>query len=259
MTRLRSIWEARWPQVSTTIRRSASSPGGKVWNANGRTTFKRKGHTERQARYDLCQLRPLLICSGCLLEALAAVQKAAATTTNRPYILQSILPKKYNIPTIITPSHIPSTFAESSYMGLYTLIVSIIMLNGGRVSDEKLMRYLQRLNANVNTPVDKTELVLAKMQKQGYIVKIKDNASGTDITEWMVGPRGKVEVGGEGVKGLVETVYGDTAPDDLDVRLKASLGIKDTPGRRESKAVDGEREEPGRGGRRTRAADAEEE
>ncbi|KFY88215.1 hypothetical protein V500_06497 [Pseudogymnoascus sp. VKM F-4518 (FW-2643)] len=192
-------------------------------------------------------------------EALAAVQKAAATTTNRPYILQSILPKKYNIPAIITPSHIPSTFAESAYMGLYTLIVSIIMLNGGRVSDEKLMRYLQRLNANVNTPVDKTELVFAKMQKQGYIVKIKDNASGTDIKEWMVGPRGKVEVGAEGVKGLVETVYGDTAPDDLDVRLKASLGIKDTPGRRERQAVDGEREEPGRGGRRTRAAEAEEE
>lgn len=144
-------------------------------------------------------------------------------------------------------------------MGLYTLIVSIIMLNGGRVSDEKLMRYLQRLNANVNTPLDKTELVFAKMLKQGYIVKIKDNASGTDITEWMVGPRGKVEVGAEGVKGLVETVYGDTAPDDLDVRLKASLGIKDGPERRERQNVEGQGEEPGRGGRRRRAAEAEDE
>ncbi|OBT79887.1 hypothetical protein VF21_01655 [Pseudogymnoascus sp. 05NY08] len=189
----------------------------------------------------------------------AAVQKAAATNTNRSYILKSTLPQKYNIPAIITPSHIPSASAESAYMGLYTLIVSIIMLNGGRVSDEKLMRYLQRLNANVNTPVDKTELVFAKMQKQGYIVKIKDNASGTDITEWMVGPRGKVEVGAEGVKGLVETVYGDTAPDDLGVRLKASLGIKDGPERRERQAVEPEREEQGRGGRRTRAAEAEEE
>ncbi|ELR07980.1 hypothetical protein VC83_00037 [Pseudogymnoascus destructans] len=189
----------------------------------------------------------------------AAVQKAAATSTNRSYILKSILPQKYNIPAIITPSHIPSASAESAYMGLYTLIVSIIMLNGGRVSDEKLMRYLQRMNANVNTPVDKTEFLFAKMQKQGYVVKIKDNASGTDITEWMVGPRGKVEVGAEGVKGLVKTVYGDTAPDDLDVRLKASLGIKDGPERRERQVVEPEGEEQGRAGRRTRAAEAEEE
>ncbi|KFY45775.1 hypothetical protein V494_00774 [Pseudogymnoascus sp. VKM F-4513 (FW-928)] len=188
----------------------------------------------------------------------AAVQKAAATSTNRSYILKSTLPHKYNIPAILTPSHIPSTSAESAYMGLYTLIVSIIMLNGGRVSDEKLMRYLQRLNANVNTPVDKTELLFAKMQKQGYIVKIKDNASGTDITEWMVGPRGKVEVGVEGVKGLVETVYGDTAPEDLDVRLKSSLGIKDSPRRREGEAAEREIEVPRRGGR-TRTAEADEE
>lgn len=200
-----------------------------------------------------------LMDSGYLQEALAAAQKAAAPTTNRSYILKSILPQKYNIPAILTPSHIPSAATESAYMGLYSLIVSIIMLNGGRVSDEKLMRYLQRLNANVNTPVDKTELLFAKMQKQGYLVKIKDSASGTDITEWMVGPRGKVEVGTEGVKGLVETVYGDTAPDDLDVRLKASLGIKDGPERRQRQPDEREREQQGRGGRRARAAESEEE
>lgn len=200
-----------------------------------------------------------LILPGCSQEALAAVQKAAAATatTTRSYILKSTLPQKYNIPAILTPSRIPSASAESAYVGLYTLIVSIIMLNGGRVSDEKLMRYLQRLNANLNTPVDKTELLFAKLQKQGYIVKIKDNASGTDITEWMVGPRGKVEIGAEGVKGFVETVYGDTAPDDLDVRLKASLGIRDSPGGREAQTAEREREEPGRGGRRMRAAEAE--
>lgn len=67
---------------------------------------------------------------------------------------------------------------------------------------------------------------MTKMQKQGYVVKIKDNA-GDDITEWMVGPRGKVEIGERGVSGLVKTVYGETAPEDLDARLKVSLGIKE--------------------------------
>lgn len=133
------------------------------------------------------------------------------------------------------------------------------MLNGGRVSDEKLMRYLQRLNVDVNTPVDKTELLFVKMLKQGYIVKIKENDNGADITDWMVGPRGKVEVGADGVKGLVETVYGDTAPDDLGVRLRTSLGLKDGPERRQTQTVEPERGEPGRGERRTRAAESEEE
>lgn len=134
------------------------------------------------------------------------------------------------------------------------------MLAGGSVSDEKLMRYLQRLNANVNTPVDKTELVLAKMLKQGYVIKIKDNSSGDDTTEWMVGPRGKVEIGTKGVKGLVETVYGDTPPDDLEARLRVSLGIKgDAEEAEMENGEEEEREAPARRGRgRPRRADVEE-
>lgn len=145
-------------------------------------------------------------------------------------------------------------------MGLYTLIVSVIMLAGGRISEEKLMRYLQRLNANVNTPVDSTEALLAKMQKHGYVVKIKDNSNGNDILEWMVGPRGKVEIGTDGVKGLVETVYGDTAPDDLEERLRSSLGIKGDSEEEGTQNVERGREEPVRRGRgRPRMVEAEEE
>lgn len=127
--------------------------------------------------------------------------------------------------------------------------MSVITLGGGNISNEKLMRHLRRLNAEENTPLDKTESLLAKMQKQGYIVKIKDNSSGDDITEWMVGPRGKVEIGKNGVRGLVETVYGESAPEDLNARLRVSLGIKDKAqekereGEGEGEGQDGEREE----------------
>lgn len=72
----------------------------------------------------------------------------------------------------------------------------------------------------------KTEAALQKMIKQGYLVKVKDNTGGEETTEWMVGPRGKIEVGNRGIKGLVSTVYGDSAPEDLADRVKTSLGLE---------------------------------
>lgn len=86
-------------------------------------------------------------------------------------------------------------------------------------------------------PMDKTEATLQKMIRQGYLVKIKENNNGDEIIDWMVGPRGKVEVGNKGVKGLVEEVYGDDAPDDLAERIRSSLGLKHARGEREEDAA----------------------
>lgn len=41
----------------------------------------------------------------------------------------------------------------------------------------------------------------------------------------MVGPRGKVEVGEQGVAGLVRTVYGEGATEELEKRIERSLGL----------------------------------
>lgn len=73
-----------------------------------------------------------------------------------------------------------------------------------------------------------TPKMLARMTKDGYIVKTKEQiANGQEeITEWRVGPRGKVEVGNKGVKGLVEHVYGENAPEDLAKRIQSSLGLE---------------------------------
>jgi melanoma-associated antigen len=118
------------------------------------------------------------------------------------------------------------------------MIISLISLFGqdGRLSDAKLTNYLQRMNADVNMPMDKTEATLQKMIRQGYLVKIKENNNGDEIIDWMVGPRGKVEVGNKGVTGLVEEVYGDNAPDDLAERIRSSLGLKRARGEREEEA-----------------------
>lgn len=123
------------------------------------------------------------------------------------------------------------------------------------------------MNADINMPMDKTELTLQKMIKQGYLVKIKENLGGEETTDWMVGPRGKVEVGNKGVRGLVESVYGEDAPDDLAERVRSSLGL-DVPKReREDQEVEGgagqasqageSNPQPRRSGRRERAIEVE--
>jgi hypothetical protein len=81
------------------------------------------------------------------------------------------------------------------------------------------------MNADVNTPIDKTEATLNKMIKQGYLVKIKENIQGEETIDWVVGPRGKLEVRNKGVKALVQDVYGEAAPEDLVDRINSSLGI----------------------------------
>jgi hypothetical protein len=106
------------------------------------------------------------------------------------------------------------------------VVVSIIALSPGKsIPDSKLDRYLARLNANKNMPMDKTENVLKRMSTQGYITKVLDRSGDEETVDWVVGPRGKIEIGNRGVLGLVKEVYGDSAPEDLQQRLTRSLGI----------------------------------
>lgn len=173
------------------------------------------------------------------------------------YVLLSVLPEKYRTSEIVRPSKSPTEEGEAVYMGLVTFVVACIMMSNGTISHEKLMRNLRRLNAEDNTPLDTTENVLARMIRQGYVVRNKDNSGGEDVTTWVVGPRGKLEIGRKGVLGLVREVYGDGAPDDLESRLKVSLGIKEGEAGAEDEEGDvtmaDAPEEPRRSGRRQAA------
>lgn len=113
----------------------------------------------------------------------------------------------------------------------------MISLNGGSLGEQKLERYLARTNADTYTPIDRTDKFLNRLCKEGYLVRTKENDGGEEIVEYMVGPRGKVEVGSGGVAGLVREVYGrggnleDLTPaereerEEFDARLKKSLGV----------------------------------
>lgn len=149
---------------------------------------------------------------------------------------------------ILQPNRAPSSDEEAVYISLYTLIISLIYLNSipvdrptdrennndnnadntnrnARVSEEeilalpdsKLLRYLTRLGLESWTPTHgvsgsgngaSLDKLLARMVKEGYLEKKRDVSSGEEIVEWSVGPRGRREVGRDGVAGLVAGVYG---------------------------------------------------
>jgi DNA-binding PadR family transcriptional regulator len=80
---------------------------------------------------------------------------------------------------------------------------------------------------------DRTEKLIRRMERDGYIVKVKENSGtgGDDDVYWVVGPRGKVEVGENGVRGLAKTVFGTMASeaeeDELERKIARSLGLSD--------------------------------
>jgi melanoma-associated antigen len=111
---------------------------------------------------------------------------------------------------------------------LYSFIIALILLNNGSLPENKLERYLKRPNADQWTPIMSTEKLLQKLAKEGYLEKRRDTSSGEEVIEWVVGPRGKIEVGERGVQGFVRAVYGGSAEDEeeLEGKLQRSLGLQ---------------------------------
>ncbi|KAJ5367334.1 hypothetical protein N7541_001275 [Penicillium brevicompactum] len=168
-----------------------------------------------------------------------AAQKTEKASTTKSWIVTSTLPHEYRSAEILIPTKTPSLFAESTYTGIYTFIIALITLNNGSLAEQKLDRYLARTNADVSTPLDRTDKLLQRLCKEGYLVKTREVDGGEEIIEYMLGPRGKVEVGTGAVAGMVRTVYGKEAGPTADMsaferdeladfegRLARSLGTK---------------------------------
>ena len=188
------------------------------------------------------------------------------------WILTSTLPAPFRASNILRPPTAGVAGLEASYVGLYTFVVGLIYLSQGqRVTEGKLERHLKRVNAdNSVLGGEKIDKVLKRMEREGYIVKIKEREVGGEETiEWVVGPRGKVEIGPEGVAGLVTEIWGpETDMGDLGKRLERSLGTgiagKENEGDEDEEGpaeeADEQRQEGRRRGKRRRGnEDSEEE
>ena len=190
-----------------------------------------------------------------------AAQKTSGTSqgsqiSSKAYVLTSTLPSAFRSPLILHPPKVPTIGTESGYVGLYSFIVGVIYLSeGSRISEGKLEMYLKRCNAdNYVLNGEKTENVLKRMERQSYIVKVKDREpGGEEIVDWVVGPRGKVEIGEKGVASMVRSVYGkrDVEMEELEDKLEKSLGAgsfrRKTKRRNEESDDAEERERAGEG------------
>ncbi|KAJ5834389.1 MAGE protein [Penicillium robsamsonii] len=180
----------------------------------------------------------------------AAQKTEKPSSANKSWIVTSTLPLAYRSPDILIPTKAPSLYTESTYTGLYSFIIALIVLNGGTLAEQKLDRYLARTNAEVATPIDRTDKLLQRLCKEGYIIKTREMDGGEEVIEYVLGPRGKIEVGTGGVAGLVRTVYGKNQGDhenltqlqredleDFEAKLGRSLGIE--PATVRASGVDG--------------------
>jgi hypothetical protein len=146
------------------------------------------------------------------------------------WVLQTILPEQYRIPEIIGPSRELSSDEinrEDSYVGLYTMVIALIIISSGQMPEGKLDRALRRMNADQNTPMGAKDKTIALMIKDGYIVRVKEApAGGEETVDYIVGPRGKVEVGGAGVANFVRMIYGGEGDqEDLEKRIDRTLNV----------------------------------
>ncbi|PYI06398.1 MAGE-domain-containing protein [Aspergillus sclerotiicarbonarius CBS 121057] len=183
----------------------------------------------------------------------AAQKVEKPSSTNKSWIVSSTLPLKYRRPEILPPN---KAALESTYTGLYSFIIAVILLNGGSINEQKLDRYLKRTNTDTYTPIDRTDRFLQRLCKEGYLVRNREVDGGEEVIEYMLGPRGKVEVGAKGVARMVREVYGQSdaneRDDEFEIRLARSLGLKQPEPRAQEQTEDGENQEEQEGRQRER-------
>lgn len=146
------------------------------------------------------------------------------------WVLQTTVPEQYRIPEVIGPSRRPAKAEDdraAAYVGLYTMVIALITIAGGRLPEGKLSRALKRMNAEQTTPVDTTDKTLALMIKDGYIAKVRESVGGDETLDYIVGPRGKVEVGREGFADVIRAIYGDSdeEAEELEKKIKRTLDV----------------------------------
>ncbi|EOA90000.1 hypothetical protein ACJQWK_07391 [Exserohilum turcicum] len=164
--------------------------------------------------------------------AAAASAADSQTKSTSVWVLQSMLPDQYRMPAIMGPSRPLERGVinqEDAYVGLYTLTIALITISGGMIPEGKLDRALRRMNAEQTTPVGTKDKALAAMVKDGYIVRVKDTSGGGEETvDYIVGPRGKVEVGREGVARFIRAMHGAGEGEDqaeLERRIQRTLNV----------------------------------
>jgi hypothetical protein len=107
------------------------------------------------------------------------------------------------------------------------MVIALITIAGGMIAEGKLDRALRRMNADNSTPMGTKDKTLTLMAKDGYITRVKDNSSGEETVDYIVGPRGRVEVGRDGFAKFVRMIYGNEDQEELERQIERTLNVAD--------------------------------
>ncbi|CAG8481715.1 236_t:CDS:2 [Ambispora gerdemannii] len=146
-----------------------------------------------------------------------------ASTICKSYALISILPQQIKNTDLI------QWHEEEATMGLLTVILSLIFVNGQTLSDDQLRSYTNRLHIRGDHEtfgeLDKT---LMTFVKQGYLDKQKsglvDQVSEKEHFEYRWGPRAKVEFPENSIVQFIKTIYGREAGPDFAKQIQRASG-----------------------------------
>lgn len=117
-------------------------------------------------------------------------------------------------------------------------ILTLVYLSGRSLNEATLKRHLRKLGIDERVLVEgnkesgKMENILGKMVKEGYLVKLKDEVvPGQDQSHtYVVGPRGKLEIGRGGVEEFVKQIYQGVdgeIDDGFDRKINRAIGKED--------------------------------
>ncbi|KAI9672840.1 MAG: hypothetical protein M1831_000276 [Alyxoria varia] len=186
-------------------------------------------------RVTLTQRRQAAKSAGAGAGAGATQSQGGGAAASKAWVVRSVMPTRFRegIAGEVGGSRIPTAETEEAYVGLSSFVVAVVSLSGGQIPEAKLERHLKRCNAETTTPVDRTDKLILRMCKEGYLVKIKETSGGEEVTEYILGPRAKVEVGEGGVGMLVKRVWGfenesEEVQGEIGQRLERSLKVART-------------------------------
>ncbi|CAG8477269.1 29376_t:CDS:2 [Racocetra persica] len=148
-------------------------------------------------------------------------------SSSKSYALQNILPQKLRDTSLIQWDR----NGEQETMGLLTVILTLIHVNGRVLSDDQLRHYFRTLYLE-NNPKFESEKLLANFVKQGYLDKQKSGfadsssqAPEREHVEYRWGPRAKIEMPEANLCDFIKSVYGDDAPPDIIKQIERASGI----------------------------------
>jgi hypothetical protein len=186
-----------------------------------------------------------------LAQRRAMKENTAGQSSSNSWVLVTTLPAEYRTPLVLGKPQSEVNEKENYYVGMCTTVVTLVYLHSGRLGDNRLDTVLFRKMGISST--EATEL-LTRMDKEGFIKKIVDTSTGQESIDYIVGPRGKVQIGEEGVANFVKGVWGEDDAEDLDKQLKKTLDLSAKQSKPQS---NGTTREPKKRGRPAKPSEGE--